>query len=266
MVCRPRTPPRFASRIIGRGGGDIDAGQPADSRRTPARRHASPAGGEHADAVGHHMAAAAGRRSRRHRDPASTGRRDHAGPPRRTGGAARRRQARHQAGAAAALQGVLPRRHRHRRCRNAAGAARQGRLRQHLRPPAGDRPRRQAVAERFAESGRHLPPAAARGRPASRRLLHRERVRHHGAAGAAPDASIPRTRPLLRAAALSQQAHRRTAVARHLGLCPTAPARRHDRMREPERHRSGPPRAAAVTSRRRRRPGARGPGSSGGWT
>ena len=58
--------------------------------------------------------------------------------------------------------------------------------------------------------------------------------------------AIPRARPLLRAGALSQQAHGRTAVARHPCLCDAEPHRRDDRLRQPRRHRSQAARAAAV--------------------
>ena len=88
------------------------------------------------------------------------------------------------------------------------------------------------------------------------RLLQRGRVRHRGAAGAPSRRALPRARPLLRAAALSQQAHRRAAVARHLELCAAAPARRDDRLRQPRGHRSGRARAAAVVpASLRARPG-----------
>ena len=92
------------------------------------------------------------------------------------------------------------------------------------------------------------------------RLLHRERVRH-----CRPDRSprrfaLSRTRTILRAAALPQQAHRRTAVARHLDLCPPAPARRDDRLRLFRGHRSRRGWRcrcrSCITTHRRRKPGA----------
>ena len=56
--------------------------------------------------------------------------------------------------------------------------------------------------------------------------------------------ALPRTRPLLRAEALSEQAHGRAALARHLDLRPPFPHRRDDRLREPRGHGSAPPRPA----------------------
>ena len=73
-----------------------------------------------------------------------------------------------QARAEAALQGVLPGRHRDRRRGHHAGAARQGYLRQDLRSSAGDRPcreRRQGAAAAQAAGRRHVSAAARRKSP-----------------------------------------------------------------------------------------------------
>ena len=121
-----------------------------------------------------------------------------------------------------ALQGVLQGRHRDRRRHHDAGAARQGRVRQicdHVlvvdhagkptisgKPPVVGTYRllRQEIAERTAAST----PRTSSTSPAW---------------SSATPICIPRTRPLLRAAALSQQAHRRTALARDLDLRAPAP-------------------------------------------
>ena len=103
-----------------------------------------------------------------------------------------------------------------------------------------------AHAAAQAAGRRHLPAAAAGSGRAARRLLHRERVRHRQPGRAAPRLALPRARPLLRAAALPQQAHGRTAVARRVELCAAEQVRRDDRLRQPRRHRSGSAGAAAV--------------------
>ena len=117
-----------------------------------------------------------------------------------------------------------------------------------LRPPARHRPRRPGRAfrqtahgPRQAEGRRHLPPAAAGNRRAPRRLLLPERVRHRAAAAQPPRQAVPGARAVLRAEALSRQAHGRAAVARHLDLCPPPPHRRDVRLRQ---HRGHGPRAA----------------------
>ncbi len=99
---------------------------------------------------------------------------------------------------------------------------------------------------RQAAGGRHLSPAAPGGGGAPWRLLHRERVRYRRPDRAPRRLALSRARPLLRAAALPQQAHRRTAVARHLELCAAEQVRRDDRLRQLRGHRSRPAGAAAV--------------------
>ena len=141
-----------------------------------------------------------------------------AGPARPARGAAGAGEARRQARAKAALPRVLPGRHRDRRRRHPAGAPRQGCVRQDLRSSDGDRSRRQAVDA--AASSRWSAPTACCARTWPKRnggfytenefdiasLIERHRR-----------LALSRTRPILRAAALPHQAHRRTAVARRSG-------------------------------------------------
>jgi putative hemolysin len=80
------------------------------------------------------------------------------------------------------------------------------------------------------------------------RLLRQDVAKHHGGFYtedefdiSGPDRSscgftFSRARTILRAAALSQQTHRRIAVARHLELCSPTPARRDDRLRQLRGH------------------------------
>ena len=58
--------------------------------------------------------------------------------------------------------------------------------------------------------------------------------------------AVPRARPFLRADALSQQANRRAALARHSCVHPAEPLRRHVWLRQPGWHRSQAPRIAAL--------------------
>ena len=90
----------------------------------------------------------------------------------------------------------------------------------HLRSSAGHRPCR-ARSQCPANSRRWSAPTGCCGRnwPRTWRLLQRGRIRHRPTDRAPSRSAIPRTRPLVRAGALSQQAHGRTAVARHLDLC-----------------------------------------------
>ena len=73
--------------------------------------------------------------------------------------------------------------------------------------------------------------------------------------------AIPRARPLLRAGALPQQAHGRTAVARHLVLRAAEPLRRDDRLRQSRRHRARSSSRcrcrSCITTRARRKTGGR---------
>ena len=62
--------------------------------------------------------------------------------------------------------------------------------------------------------------------------------------GAASGPALSGTRPLLRAEALSQQAHGRTALARDLDLRAASPRRRDDRLRQPRGNRSAQARSA----------------------
>ena len=111
---------------------------------------------------------------------------------------------------------------------------------------SGARSCRPRQPRRQAGGGRHLPAAAATAGGRPRRLLHRRRIRHRRPARAPRQPAIPRARPLLRAGALPQQAHGRTALARHPRLSAAEPLRRDDRLRQPRRHRAQAARAAAV--------------------
>ena len=87
-----------------------------------------------------------------------------------------------------------------------------------------------------AEGGGHLPASApGRGEPPWR-LLHARRIRHRSPAPGSSRSALPGTRPLLRAQALSQQAHGRAALARDLDLRAAPPHRRDDRLRQPGGH------------------------------
>ena len=171
---------------------------------------------------------------------ARTGRRRALGRHRRARGAARA----HRRGSAPGAEAALPRvlRGEVRRSPNPARLLARRDVdayRRDLRSPAGGRSRRAATRPR-------KPPAVV----GTYRLLRQDVAERHGGfytagefdigalIGAPPRAALPRARPLLRAAALSQQAHGRAAVARHLDLCAAAPARRDDRLRQPRRHRS----------------------------
>ena len=94
------------------------------------------------------------------------------------------------------------------------------------------------LSRRLAESRRRLSAAAAGRGGAEFRLLQRRRIRRRAAASRASRRAIPRARPRLRRAEPSRQARARTAVARHVGLCPPSPHRRDDRLRQPRGRRS----------------------------
>ena len=116
-----------------------------------------------------------------------------------------------------------------------------------LRSSSGARSRRARDASDQSSSGRrHLSPAAATARRGLRRLLHRKRIRHRRPDRAPRQSAVPRTRPLLRAGAVPQQAASRAALARHLRLHRAIPHRRYDRLRQPRRHRAAATGDAAV--------------------
>src|SRR3982074_1044822 len=94
--------------------------------------------------------------------------------------------------------------------------------------------------------GRHLPPVAPGRGGKPWRLLYRGRVRYIRPDRSSCGFTFSRARTILRSAALPQQPHRRTAVARDLDLCPPAPARRDDRLRQLRGHRPRPAGIAAV--------------------
>ena len=110
--------------------------------------------------------------------------------------------------------------------------------------------------------GRHIPAATPTSRRRVWRILHCRRVRHRRADRAPPQSSISRARPLLRAPALSQQTHGRTALARHPCVHPAEPLRRHVWLRQPRWHRSKASGAcrflSCITTHRHRSRGARG--------
>ena len=104
----------------------------------------------------------------------------------------------------------------------------------------------QGRREKRAERRRHLSPAPAGHRRTPRRILHLVGIRDRKARQPPSVASLSRTRALLRAAAIPQQAHRRIALAWLLVLRLAASPRRDDRLRQPRRHRSRRQRDAAV--------------------
>ena len=171
----------------------------------------------------------------------------HAGTARRARGAARDRQARRQARAEAALPRVLP--------ATARAIADAATLLARRDKDAFDR-----ICDHLLVIDHAARPSMSGRQPVvgTYRLLRQEvaeshggfyteeRIRHRRPDRPSRRPALSRTRPLLRAAALSQQAHRRTAVARDLDLCPPAPARRHDRLRQLRGHRSRAAGAAAV--------------------
>ena len=170
--------------------------------------------------------------------------RSDARPARLARGPARHHQGGDPAGAAPPVQGVLRGDVGRARRRLPVLPAGRGRLRFRLRSPARHRSRREAEALPQAEGRGHLPAAAPGGRRPELGLLHGGRIRHPACHRRPSGPQLPRTRPLLRTEALSEQAHGRAALARHLDLRPPFPGRRDARLREPRRHGSAPPRPA----------------------
>ena len=106
-----------------------------------------------------------------------------------------------------------------------------------------------AAPRQRAGDRRHLSAAPPGGRRPARRLLHgHESIDLAPLLSGKPHLSFLELGRSCVLAALSQQAHARAALARHLGLCADARRRRDDRLRQPGRHRSRPARSAAVAS------------------
>ncbi len=132
--------------------------------------------------------------------------------------------------------------------RLAVVAARPRRVRRDLRPPARARPRRRAVSRSASRSRRSSAPIACCARRWRTGISASTRAGEYDVAPLVDGLSgpaLPRARPLLRAAGLSQPAHGRAALARHLDLCPAPPHRRDDRLRQPRGHRPAQARPAA---------------------
>ena len=246
VISHPRRPRRFDSDTGGREGlhaerriGAIDAAPDSDA-----------AAGEGRDrsADGDHLVQAAAPRIRCHQaDPPARSVQD-ARLARAARSAARRGQARGEARAEAALSRVLQGRHRDRRRRHPAGAPRQGCVRQDLRPSAGDRPcrRNRSIAHRPSRRWSAPTGCCARTPRSSWRLLQRERVRCRRSDRAAFRACVSSSSAgpaCCRPTATSAPSNCSGTAS---GPTSAAPLRRHDRLRQPRRHRSGPAGVAAV--------------------
>ena len=179
---------------------------------------------------------------------AADGPRSGARPSRLARGAARDDAEGHPAGAAAALQGLL---------RGDGGRAeRRARC---CRGATSTSTTRSATTCSCSTTRRDVSRSASRSRRSSAPIAccaRRWRTAHFGfyTAGEYDVAPLVEAYPDLRflelgrscvLPALSQQAHGRAALARHLDLCPAPPHRRDDRLREPRGHRSAKARPAA---------------------